>query len=265
MIGYVTMGMSLVPMIGPVIGGLFDELFGWQANFLVLLGAGLLVLGLVWADMGETAAGGGMGFAAQARSYPVLARSQRFWGYCLSAGFASGLFFAYLGGAPYVGTQVFGLTSSQVGFYFALPAVGYGIGNFLSGRYAAHWGMDRMVLAGTTTATAALLAVLLAELAGLSHPLLFFGAVGVTGVGNGLALPSANAGMMSVRPELAGTASGLGATLTIGGGAALSALAGALLHPGAGAVPLVLVMLGSSAASVVAILWVLRRRAQLGV
>ena len=29
MIGYVTMGMWLVPMIGPVIGGALDEIFGW--------------------------------------------------------------------------------------------------------------------------------------------------------------------------------------------------------------------------------------------
>ena len=33
MIGYVTMGMSLVPMIGPVIGGFLDQFYGWHANF----------------------------------------------------------------------------------------------------------------------------------------------------------------------------------------------------------------------------------------
>ena len=32
MIGYVTMGMSIVPMVGPVLGGLLDEAFGWQAT-----------------------------------------------------------------------------------------------------------------------------------------------------------------------------------------------------------------------------------------
>ena len=31
MIGYVTMGMAVVPMIGPAFGGLLDEAFGWQA------------------------------------------------------------------------------------------------------------------------------------------------------------------------------------------------------------------------------------------
>ena len=49
------------------------------------------------------------------------------------------------------------------------------------------------------------------------------------GLGNGIGLPSANAGMLSVRPELAGTASGLGGAITIGGGAGLAALAGAAL------------------------------------
>ena len=40
MIGYVTMGMAVVPMIGPVFGGVLDELFGWQANFWLLFLAG---------------------------------------------------------------------------------------------------------------------------------------------------------------------------------------------------------------------------------
>lgn len=265
MIGYVTMGMSLVPMIGPVIGGVLDEAFGWQANFALLGGLGLLVTALVWADLGETTRAGGMGFAAQLRTYPELLRSQRFWGYSLSAALASGLFFAYLGGAPFVGTNVYHLSPSQLGGYFALPALGYAVGNFISGRFARRVGIDRMVLAGTLTATGALLVAVLANLAGVAHPLMFFAMVGVTGMGNGLALPSANAGMMSVRPELAGTASGLGATLTVGGGAALSALSGALLGPESGALPLILLMLASSVLSIGAIGWVIRRRRQIGV
>ena len=32
LIGYVTMGMSLMPMVGPMIGGFLDESFGWQAG-----------------------------------------------------------------------------------------------------------------------------------------------------------------------------------------------------------------------------------------
>ncbi|MEL6680995.1 MAG: MFS transporter, partial [Pseudomonadota bacterium] len=54
MLGYVTMGMTLVPMLGPVIGGLLEEAFGWQSTLWLLLAVGLAVLLLVWSDLGET-------------------------------------------------------------------------------------------------------------------------------------------------------------------------------------------------------------------
>lgn len=260
MIGYVTMGMTLVPMIGPVVGGYLDEYIGWQANFGLLLGMGLLVLWLIWADLGETAPRSTGGILSQFARYPTILRSVTFWGYCLCAAFASGCFFAYLGGAPYVGNQVYGLTSSEIGKLFALTAVGYASGNFIAGRFSARVGMNRMVLIGTfaTTGGVALLTVL--TLTGLSGPVVFFGLTIAMGLGNGMSLPNANAGMLSAAPEMAGTASGLGGAIMIGGGAALAALAGALLTPGSTELPLVLLMLASSLASNLAIGMILLRQ-----
>jgi DHA1 family bicyclomycin/chloramphenicol resistance-like MFS transporter len=264
MIGYVTMGMSLVPMIGPVIGGVLDDLYGWHANFALLLVLGLGVLWLVWADLGETAVLRQVSLGDQMRSYPGLLRSQRFWGYTLAAAFASGCFFAYLGGAPYVGDKVFGLSSTEVGLLFALTAIGYAAGNFLAGRFSVRVGMNRMILIGTIVTSVGLAVLALLTLAGMSGPVVFFGLTVFMGLGNGICLPNANAGMLSVRPELAGTASGLGGAILIGGGAALAAVAGVLLGPGATEMPLVLLMLGSSLASVVAILFVIRRARMIG-
>ncbi|AWD21202.1 multidrug effflux MFS transporter [Fuscovulum blasticum] len=264
MIGYVTMGMSVVPMIGPVIGGILDEAFGWQANFALLLGLGAVVMALIWFDLGETATLRRVSLRDQARQYPVLLGSRRFWGYCLSAALASGCFFAYLGGAPYVGTEVFGLSSAHVGALFALTAVGYMGGNFIAGRWSVRLGMNRMVLIGTVITTAGLVVLLALTLAGLSGPVVFFGLTMAMGIGNGVCLPNANAGILSVRPEVAGTASGLGGAFIIGGGAGLASLAGVLLPPGSTETPLILLMLASSVGSVVAILAVIRRARDLG-
>ena len=264
MIGYVTMGMSLVPMIGPVIGGVLDEAFGWQANFGLLLGLGVVVLALAWADLGETATLKRISFGAQMRSYPGLLTSRRFWGYCGSAAFASGCFYAYLGGAPYVGNQVFGLSSTQIGALFAITAVGYAAGNFLAGRFSMRLGMNKMVLIGTVVTTVGLALLAVVTALGLSGPVMFFGLTITMGLGNGIALPSANAGILSVRPELAGTAAGLGGAIMIGGGAGLAALAGALLPPGSTEMPLVLLMLATSVASVLCILAVIRRARAIG-
>ena len=257
MIGYVTMGMSLVPMVGPTIGGFLDEIFGWQANFAMLLLVGALVLALVWADLGETARPSQISLLAQFREYPELFASRRFWGYALSAAFSAGVFFAYLGGAPFVGSEVFGLGPAILGLYFGIAALGYMAGNFLSGRYSVRFGINRMMLTGSLAVTGGLLVSLMLFLLGATHPLAFFGLMSTVGLGNGMVLPNATAGLLSVRPHLAGTASGLGGTIMIGGGAGLSALAGALLGPGSGVYPLLAIMLASSVSAIAATGYVL--------
>ncbi|MES2143443.1 MAG: multidrug effflux MFS transporter [Pseudomonadota bacterium] len=262
MIGYVTMGMSVVPMIGPVIGGGLDEVFGWQASFVLLALAGAASVALIWADWGETAVIRKGGFAEQLRQYPGLLRSQRYWAYVLAAAFASGAFFAFLGGAPYVGDRIFGMDAATVGFYFGAPAVGYLIGNFLSGRFAARVGIKQMVVLGGAITTVGLSVLALLTLAGLGGPQVFFGLIMSVGLGNGVMLPSATSGMLSVRPALAGSAAGLGGAMMIGGGASLSALAGVVLTPTSGTMPLILLMLGSSLASLVCVWWVYARERQ---
>jgi MFS transporter, DHA1 family, multidrug resistance protein len=259
MIGYVTMGMSVVPMVGPVLGGALDEAFGWQASFAILAiaGAGLFVL--LWFDMGETSVSRPTSLGAQIRQYPALLTSQRFWGYCLAAGFASGAFFAYLGGAPYVATTFFHMDSATLGLHFGAPALGYMFGNFISGRYSVRFGVNKMVLMGAILATLGMSVLLLLEVLGLATPILFFALMVPMGVGNGMLMPNASAGMLSVRPSLAGSAAGLGGAFMIGGGAALSALAGFILGPQTGATPLVGLMLVVSAAAILSILWVIRR------
>lgn len=265
MIGYVTMGMAVVPMVGPMIGGALQELFSWHASFVLLLVCGLLTLWLAWADLGETAHHRSTSFADQFRQYPELLTARRFWGYCATAAFASGAFFAYLGGAPFVGSEVFALSPAALGFYFGAPALGYAAGNFLSGRHSVRLGINRMALSGTLLTSAGLTVLLAVELAGAKHPAVFFGFMSFMGLGNGLVMPNATAGMLSVRPRLAGSASGLGGAIMIGGGAALSALAGALLTPGSGAFPLIYLMLATSIASVVSIVYVIRRERAVGI
>ena len=265
MIAYVTMGMALVPMVGPMIGGVLDQAFGWQASFLFLLVCGCGVFWLVWADLGETARNTSVSLRAQVASYPELLTARRFWGYCAAAGFTGGAFFAYLGGAPFVGSEVFGLSPGWLGLYFGAPALGYALGNWISGRFSVRQGVDFMVLWGAIVSAAGLAVLTGLQLAGLVTAEVFFGFFVFVGLGNGMALPNATAGMLSVRPHLAGTAAGLGGAMMIGGGAAVSALAGALLVPGSGPMPLLLIVLTTSLAGVGAILYVIDRARRVGV
>lgn len=264
MIGWVTMGMSLVPMFAPAIGGWMDQMLGWQANFVLLLVLGGMVTLLLWADLGETSVRRPASLMDQVRSYPVLLKSWRFWGYAICASAGSGTFFSFLGGAPAVGTQVFGMSPAELGIWFASPGVGYMAGNYLSARLAMRLGIMRMVVYGTIALTLPLLVMLALALAGWLTPVTFFGLIALVGIGNGMSLPSANTGLMSVRPDLIGSASGLGGALMIGGGAALSALAAAVMGPGNSPLPLIVLMVCSALVAVVASLVVMARSRQLG-
>ena len=265
MIGYVTMGMALVPMISPAVGGALDEVFGWHSTFWAMFVIGAAIMALCWLDQGETARHSGKTLMEQFREYPELFRSPRFWGYSMASALCSGAFFAYLGGAPFVGSEVFGMSPFWLGLAFGAPAIGYFFGNFLTARLATTFGINRMVLWGCVSNVVGGTLSLLLFMAGYGTPLTFFGLMTLVGLGNGLCIPNATAGMLSVRPHLAGTASGLGGSIMIGGGAGLAVLAGALLKPGTGAYPLLWIMLITGIASVGAIWTVIWRERKLGI
>ncbi len=263
MIGYVTMGMALVPMVAPMIGGALDQWLGWQSVFAFLALSGLGVLLLCFFDQGETASEGGIGFAEQFSQYPELLTSYRFWGYSLTAAFASGSFFAFLGGGALVATEVFGLNSFWTGVAFGAPAIGYAIGNGMSGRFSGRVGINRMVLIGAFVNALGLGLASMLVAFGYDSALLFFGFCTFVGLGNGMVIPNATAGLLSVRPHLAGTASGLGSAIMIAGGAGLSVFAGVVLTWGAGSLPLLMLMAASALLGLLSILFVLQRERNL--
>lgn len=265
MIAYVTMGMAVVPMISPAIGGFLDELFGWKANFWAFFFVGGALFALVWRDLGETVKPSGLTLTQQFKEYPELLRSPRFWGYCMASALSSGAFFAYLGGGPFVGSVVFGMSPKWVGIFFGAPAVGYFAGNWITGRNAKRLGVNKLILWGAIAVSCGTALMLGLFLIGFGSPLTFFGLMTCVGLGNGMVIPNATAGMLSVRPHLAGTASGLGGAIMIGGGAGLASLAVFLLKPETGAYPLILIMMFTSMAAVVAILGVYRREARIKV
>ncbi|MEM7279960.1 MAG: Bcr/CflA family drug resistance efflux transporter, partial [Pseudomonadota bacterium] len=78
------------------------------------------------------------------------------------------------------------------------------------------------------------------------------------GLGNGITLPSCNAGALSVRPKLAGTAAGLNGAATVAMGAVLTTLSGFMLSEQGGAFMLLMLMLLTSLAGLACALWASR-------
>ena len=262
-IAYISMGTAICPMFGPALGGLLDGWFGWEANFWFIGGLGIFILLIAYFDLGETVPENTQGFRQQFSEYPELLLSRRFWGYCLASAFGAGAFFAYLGGGPFVGSIVYNLSPEMLGLYFGAPAIGYFFGNFLSGRFTIRFGIDAMILWGLWIIFSGLSLSMVCSYVGYGTVETFFGFMIFVGLGNGLTIPNATAGMLSVRPHLAGTASGLGGAMMIAIGAALSTLAGAFLIPGSNEMPLLILMWFSSLSGVAVIIYVRQRNKRL--
>jgi DHA1 family bicyclomycin/chloramphenicol resistance-like MFS transporter len=245
LMGYVGMAMAVAPMLGPLLGGVLDELFGWRASFYTFLAMGIVVFALCWTDLGETNKSKSDTFVKQFRSYPELFRSHRFWGYALCMMFSTGAFYAFLAGAA-------------LGFCLGTITAGFAMGSYLSGRFAQRHSLVSMMIAGRLVACAGLLAGLALLLAGFVHPATLFGATIFVGIGNGLTMPSSNAGALSVRPELAGSAAGLSGALTVAAGALLTSLTGAVLTTENGAYALLGMMLLCTVLALLAALQVWR-------
>lgn len=264
-IGYVTMGMAILPLIGPAVGGGLEVQFGWIASFWVLFGIGIFVFVLAYLDMGETNKHRTTSMVAQFQAYPELLSSRRFWGYCLTATFSAGAYFAYLGGAAYVGREIFSLSPAVLGFYLGAPAIGYIIGNGLSGKLSVAVGVNKMILTGTLITALGMLLCISLFLFTIPIPLSFFGCVSFMGIGNGMVLPNSTSGMMSVRPHLAGSASGIGGTINTAGGASIATATSAILIPGTGTLPLLFIMLASTILSIFTITYVIKRTKDLSI
>ena len=120
------------------------------------------------------------------------------------------------------GTATWGLTPALVGLGVGSITGGFMLGAAITARLAPRSQPAHLILTGRLVPTAALLVALALGAFGVSHPVATFGLTIFVGFGNGLTIANTNAGAISVRPDLAGTAAGLSGALAVALGALLS-------------------------------------------
>ncbi|KIC21611.1 MFS transporter [Leisingera sp. ANG-Vp] len=260
LIGYISLGMAVAPMLGPMLGGLLDSVFGWRASFHFYAVSGLLLFALCWADLGETRPARAGEAPLPAGGAAALLRAPLFWAYSLCGAFSTGAFYIFLTGAPLAAAAQFAMPSSALGICIGSITAGFMAGSLISAKLAPHCTPAALMLAGRLVACAGLAAGLALTLAGPASPVLFFGCTVFAGLGNGITMPACNAAAMSVEPRLAGSAAGISGALTVAAGAVLTALTGWSLPAANPAPALLLLMLLASAAGLAAVLAAVRLR-----
>jgi MFS transporter, DHA1 family, multidrug resistance protein len=138
---------------------------------------------------------------------------------------------------------IMGRSPAEFGVWFALSSVGYMAGNFLTSRLSMRYGVDRMIRWGLGfEVLGAAGAIVLAAFAPAWGPAIIFIPQLVMGFGNGVMLPNAIAGAVSIRPQAAGTASGFLGCIQMTIGAAFVQLGGLVLVDAATVLPMALLL-----------------------
>jgi MFS transporter, DHA1 family, multidrug resistance protein len=262
MIGLVTSVVVLMPMVAPLIGGILDTLFGWEAIFAFTAAVSFAVCAWAMLDLPETR---NLSLGPNSERHfradlAALAASPRFFGYALCAGLGSAPFFSFLGAAPHVVVSMLGRTSAEYGLWFFVPSIGFMAGNFAVSRLTTRFGIDALIRWGIalTIAGCLLNVSVYIALPGWEMFTIFLPQI-VIGFGNGLLLPTSIAGAVSIRPQVAGTASGVTGFVQMGIAAVAAQLGGHVIAHAADALPMLLLMLIFGAATAIAVFTLVRR------
>ncbi|MGF7172538.1 multidrug effflux MFS transporter [Azospirillum doebereinerae] len=211
-LAYMSMAMALAPAVGPILGGVVTEWFGWRANFVVLVIFALVILASVWSLLAETNTHrdeDALQPGRLAANYLMLLRSRVFIGYVLVVAFSYSGIFAFISGSSFVLIGRMHLSPAQYGLSFGAVVLGYIVGSFLAGRLTRKVGGARMIRTGTAVSLAGGLAGGALALAGVEHIAAIVGPVFLFILGSGLTLPNATANAVGPYPTMAGLASSL--------------------------------------------------------
>ena len=239
MIGYVTMAMTIMPMLAPAVGGVLEEQLNWRYSLRLMYFMGVISLLLIWFDQKETLNKNEISEANFLEDYKELFLNKDFWFYVIVMGFSVGSYFSFLTGAPVISAEYFQLAPSVQGYLFAILGLGFFLGNFLTGRFAMKIGPNSLMLWGCFIAIIGPLLQVLIYLNFSFGPLSFFAPMFLVGLGQGLIVPNAAAGIVSVNPKLAGSASGLGATIQVMIGGILAFITGYIIADYVSPLPLI--------------------------
>jgi DHA1 family bicyclomycin/chloramphenicol resistance-like MFS transporter len=256
-LAHVSMGVSIAPILSPLLGGQIDVWFGWRTSFGFLGAAGLLTLMAAFL-MKETQQrrGGGATALSILGDFALLLRIPAFRGAVASFACSALAFFTFITAAPVIMLVHLHYDAAEYGlFYMAVP-VGFLTGSVIASRLATIMDVRRQIA----------LSVVAASLAALAQPLwiwiygpsawALFVPFSVLILAQGVGWSAIMGLALSADPTRAGSASGLLGFSQMASASVATQIAG-LLGSGS-ALLLSLLVLGFSLAAMVLFLAVSR-------
>lgn len=257
LLGYISAAMMLAPVLGPFVGGYLIEFASWRYIFgcIATLSAVLLV-GLV-AYLPESRPAGVTGdrkLIAWARFGQLLAR-RPYWRMVVYGAALQGTFMAFLAGAPYIITQVYGLPPSAYGFYFFGLPLGFFVGSLVAARFGNRFSQRGLIYWGAAGSVIACAVALLLPMTTNIGPWGVFAPLAFMTAAQACAYPALQVRLLVASAPHTGAGSGCFSALQLLTGGVITQLVGVTLYFGAAGVTGLMLL-----CSLVAMVIVLTRR-----
>ncbi|EDL51645.1 bicyclomycin/multidrug efflux system [Vibrio mediterranei AK1] len=257
---FVTLVITLAPLVAPMIGGHLAVWFGWRSIFWVLTAFSVVVIAAVLWKIPETLAPENrqpLRFRTTIRNYLRLCKNPVAMGLMFSGAFSFAGMFAFLTAGSFVYIDIYGVTPDQFGYLFGLNIVTMIIMTSINGRMVKKVGLHGMLRFGLSIQLFAGLGLLASGILDLGiwgtvpFVMLFIGTLSTIG-SNSMGL------LLSGYPTMAGTASSLAGTLRFGTGSVIGAIVAML--PGGTVWPMIALMAICSVLSA-ALYWTFGKKA----
>jgi len=215
----------IAPMVAPSVGAFLLEVASWRAIYAMMMVGGVVVLGIVWLGLEESAPRLRAGADQRAASvsvggaYMALLRKPVCIAYMLICALGFGSHFAYVTGSSLVLMEALGVPAQTFGLLFGAAAAGIMLASYLSGRLAGYVSGDRMIQVGLSIALVSAVIMLVLTLTHLVRawnlaPLFMLNAFCY-----GLITPSTQQGALQPLGNIAGSAAAVMNALMMGIGA----------------------------------------------
>ena len=243
--------MGVVPALAPLLGGVLENVFGWQSSFFATaifgMALGMIVILMLPETLRERSPDP-ISLRSIIGGYKVLLRHPRYRFYVsLSALAYSGLF-TFISGSSFVLQKVYGLSVMGFSIVFSFVVLGYMTGTLIAQRAVGRLGLDRTIGLGVMALAGGGSTMMLAVWFGNGSSLEIMLPMTLYTMGVGLVMPQSMAGAMTPFPERAGAASSLLGLIQMTMAALVGSLLGQMLDWGSGLpLPALILVLGASA------------------
>lgn len=240
--------MGLVPALAPVLGGLLETGFGWQASFWAMTVFGLCLFTATRLGLSETLrhkASDPLSPFSVLRSYRIVGRNRVFVSYASMSSCTYAGLFAFISGSSFVLQQNYGLSELQYGFSFSICALAYVVGTFMGTALSSRFSAAVAFLSGGACLAAGGLFMIIGAVWLDAYAMAIIGPMMVYTTGVGIILPQSTARALMPLPERAGAASSFLGFSQMTLGALVGVVTGWLLYLGPVALASVIACLGT--------------------